>query len=279
MAYIRTVAVDTIETIKGSVVQHGRHNDRIYLMHFGTVDTPGLIARLEDLAMERGYGKILAKIPAPAWQPFKSADYCQEAVVPGFFKGSTDGLFIAKYFSAARRSPPSPPISFKPSALRKAHPATMSIQLVMPCRPLDAEEMASLYGRVFKTYPFPIQEPAYLARMMDAGARYFCIRLQGKIAAVASVEIDREHQNAEMTDFATLPKWRGRGLAGKLLLQLEQTARELGLKTAYTIARAASRPMNAVFCNRGYTYAGLLKKNTQIGGRIESMTVWHKSLG
>ena len=54
--------MDTVETIKGSLVQHGRHNDRIYLMHFGTADTAGLISRLEDLAVERGYGKILFKI-------------------------------------------------------------------------------------------------------------------------------------------------------------------------------------------------------------------------
>ena len=54
--------MDIVETIKGSVVQHGRHNDRIYLMHFGTADTAGLISRLEDLAVERGYGKILFKI-------------------------------------------------------------------------------------------------------------------------------------------------------------------------------------------------------------------------
>ncbi len=69
------------------------------------------------------------------------------------------------------------------------------------------------------------------------------------------------------------------GLAGLLLLQLEQTARELGMKAAYTISRAASKPMNVVFSNRGYAYAGLLKKNTQISGRIESMTVWHKPPG
>ena len=113
---------------------------------------------------------------------------------------------------------------------------------------------------------------------MEAGARYFCIRPQGRIVAIAAAEINAEHQNAEMTDFATLPGWRGRGLAGLLLCQLELTARELGMKTAYTISRAASKPMNAVFYSRGYAYAGFLRKNTSIGGRLESMTVWHKFL-
>jgi lysine 2,3-aminomutase len=36
--------------------------------------------------------------------------------------------------------------------------------------------------------------------------------------------------------------------------------------------------MNAVFRNRGYRYAGLLKSNSQISGGLQSMTVWYKHL-
>jgi hypothetical protein len=36
--------------------------------------------------------------------------------------------------------------------------------------------------------------------------------------------------------------------------------------------------MNAVFRNKRYLYAGLLKNNTQISGQIESMAVWYKPL-
>jgi hypothetical protein len=38
--------VDSIENIKGSVIQHGPHNNRIYLMGLNTDDTRGLIATL-----------------------------------------------------------------------------------------------------------------------------------------------------------------------------------------------------------------------------------------
>jgi len=41
--------VDVIENIKGSVIQHGSHNNRIYLMRWNTHDTHGLIAALDDL--------------------------------------------------------------------------------------------------------------------------------------------------------------------------------------------------------------------------------------
>jgi hypothetical protein len=68
------------------------------------------------------------------------------------------------------------------------------------------------------------------------------------------------------------------GLAGLLLRHMDRKMRDRGIKTAYTIARAASHGMNTVFRNKRYLYAGLLKNNTQISGQIESMTVWYKPL-
>ena len=138
--------------------------------------------------------------------------------------------------------------------------------------------MSDIYHRVFRTYPFPIQKPAYLKRMMKEDVRYFCIRIDGRIVAIAAAEIDIRNENVEMTDFATMPEWRGMGLAEMLLRHMDRKMRDCGIKTAYTIARAASHGMNAVFRNKRYIYAGLLKNNTQISGQIESMTVWYKPL-
>ena len=50
------------------------------------------------------------------------------------------------------------------------------------------------------------------------------------------------------------------------------------MKTLYTIARGRSRPVNRMFGSAGYQFGGILVNNTHIGGQIESMTVWHKSL-
>ena len=114
--------------------------------------------------------------------------------------------------------------------------------------------------------------------MMQEGVLYYCIRVEGSIAAIAAAEIDVASKNVEMTDFATLPNWRSMGFAGILLRFMDKKACELGLKTAYTIARAASPGMNYVFSNSGYNYAGLLKNNSQICGSIQSMAVWYKHL-
>lgn len=253
-------------------------------MRLNTDNTYGLIATLDDMAIKNGYGKIFAKIPATEWCAFKSADYIKEAVVPGFFTGKTDGFFVAKYFSARRQRAPNvenlvDPIT-QPGeiSVNNIYRTGRATPDVVSCKPPDAADMSVIYQEVFKSYPFPIQKPTYLKRMMKAGVRYYCIRIEGRIAAIAATEIDLARKNAEMTDFATLSKWRGRGLAGMLLRHMDKKARELGLKTAYTIARAASHGMNSVFQNNGYNYAGLLKNNSQICGSIQSMTVWYKHL-
>jgi putative beta-lysine N-acetyltransferase len=138
--------------------------------------------------------------------------------------------------------------------------------------------MGAVYDQVFESYPFPIQKPVYLKRMMQEGVLYFNIRVNGQIAAIAAAEIDLAGNNTEMTDFATLPQWRGKGFAGALLNHMNQKTHEMGIKTAYTIARAASNKMKAVFKNSGYNYAGRLINNSQICGGIENMTVWYRHL-
>jgi len=59
---------------------------------------------------------------------------------------------------------------------------------------------------------------------------------------------------------------------------LELQAKERGIQTAFTIARAISEGMNITFSKAGYTYGGRLKNNTDISGTIESMNVWYKAL-
>jgi putative beta-lysine N-acetyltransferase len=280
----QTIAMDIIENVKGSTIQHGPYNNRIYLMRLNTGDTKGLIAILDEMALKNGYGKIFAKIPAPEWNAFKSADYIKEAVVPGFFTGKTDGFFVAKYVSARRQRAPNAENLSHPvkqsgeGSVNNIHRTGRATRDIVSCKPSDAADMSVIYQEVFKSYPFPIQKPTYLKRMMKEGVRYYCIRIEGRIAAIAATETDLACENAEMTDFATVSKWRGRGLAGMLLSHMDKKARARGLKTAYTIARAASHGMNSVFQNNGYNYAGLLINNSQICGSIQSMTVWYKHL-
>jgi putative beta-lysine N-acetyltransferase len=138
--------------------------------------------------------------------------------------------------------------------------------------------MSRLYRQVFDSYPFPIHDPAFLSSAMAADTRFFCIREAGRIAALGSCEMDPENGTVEMTDFAVAPGHRGKGLAGRLLVHMESAMTCRRMRMAYTIARSASPAMNITFKKSGYRFAGALCNNTHIGGRIESMWVWYKSL-
>jgi putative beta-lysine N-acetyltransferase len=146
--------------------------------------------------------------------------------------------------------------------------------------PSDAEALASLYGEVFASYPFPIHDQRFVRESMADGTTYLLIREEatGRVVAAASAEPSCHPRTCEMTDFATVPEKRGLGLAGVLLYELERHATADGMRTAYTIARATSVGMNRVFARQGYTHAGTLVNNTNIAGRIESMHVWYRAL-
>ncbi|MEE4242698.1 MAG: putative beta-lysine N-acetyltransferase [Desulfopila sp.] len=279
--------MDTIERIHGSVIQHGPHNNRIYLMQLDMEKSHLLLPFLERLAGEKGYTKIFARIPAFSWSVFAEAGYIKEGVVPGFFQGNVDGIFSARYLSERRRKDQMDPEllglirgSKRPlaSAGKKDISLPPNVEVVQ-CAPADTSTMSSIYRNIFATYPFPVDQPQYLEKNMGANVLYFSIRVNGEIAALASAELDPDNSNAEMTDFATRKQWRGRGFARELLRHMHEQARQRGVKTAYTIARARSYGMNRVFQREGYTYGGFFPNNTQIAGSIESMTLWYKHLG
>jgi beta-lysine N6-acetyltransferase len=138
--------------------------------------------------------------------------------------------------------------------------------------------MAELYRQVFASYPFPIHDDGYLQDTMRENVRYFGIWDNDSLVALASAELDPRGENAEMTDFATRPDYRGRGLASHLLVEAEKAAAQQGIKTAYTIARAYSAGMNITFARNSYSFSGTLTHNTQISGTLESMNVWYKPL-
>ncbi|MCK9306863.1 MAG: putative beta-lysine N-acetyltransferase [Methanoculleus sp.] len=274
---------DTIATIGRTLVQHGQVSDRIYVMHLSPADLPGILADLDALAQREDYSKIFAKVPVSALPLFIARGYIVEARVPRFFRGREDGCFAAKFFDAERRWEKADTAAVL-AAVRAKGGERRPVVLPPGCTYSmatgdDADDLAALYGEVFATYPFPIGDPGYLRETMAGDYRYFTVRVaDGRIAAASSAEIYRQDENVEMTDFAVHPDFRGRNLSGYLLSRMEEEMRAAGMKTAFTIARALSYPINATFARAGYAWAGTLVNNTNICGGFESMNVWYRVL-
>jgi putative beta-lysine N-acetyltransferase len=276
--------MDTLQKFGDSLVQHGPHSDRVYLMKVAETDMPGLLGQVQELAAERSYTKLFAKSPGRYLSIFQDYGYTVEARVPGFFRGEEDGLFLARFLSEDRRLMNNGNSHLHNLALAEEKqgrgiPAGAELPgSLEQAGPDDCREMSLLYAEVFMTYPFPIHDPEYLRQTMAENIHYYCVRQEGKIVALASAETDPAEGNVEMTDFATSPSALGRGYALFLLDRMEQDMRKLGFRTSYTIARSESAGMNITFAKLGYGHAGTLVNNTNISGQIESMNVWYKPL-
>lgn len=273
---------DSIVNIGNSLVQHGPANNRVYLLKLDTRDLPGIVDKICELGHTNGYSKLFAKVPGTAYRHFLKRGFIEEALVPAMYKGKCSGIFMCKYLDQNRAVPKDSKLiaSVLDAARGHSHsparqPRTDDVEQLDPDH---ADELAQIYGSVFESYPFPIHDPRYIRQSMTNNVVFFGIRKNGKIVAAASAEMDKAWGCVEMTDFATLPEHQGTGAASRLLARMEKIMRARGIHTAYTIARAESFGMNIVFAKGYYTYSGTLYNNTQIGGRLESMNVWHKSI-
>lgn len=273
---------DILEYIEGSLVQHGHYNDRIYLMKLGAFDPERIAVRLIEKAVEAGYSKIFAKIPDFAEPVFFRHGFKEEARIPEFYNGRTGAAFLGFYLDKQRaRDERLVSLDALLDACLKHQPAVADLPdgfFLRRCSKEDVDQIARVYSIVFPTYPFPIDDPFYINRTMTTNVDYFGIEAFGKLIALSSAERDEEAENVEMTDFATLPDWRGHGLATHLLKAMEDAMQAQNMKTAYTIARSASPGMNIAFAKAGYRYAGRVINNTNISGQIESMNIWYKPL-
>lgn len=272
---------DQIEVLGNSTIQHGPGNDRVYLMKLARQDSHTIVDQIHDLATNRGYSKIFAKVPATALNLFLDNGYELEATIPMFYQTEA-ACFLGKYYSEDRKTERKAEQlhTVLTAAARQQKTGRQGLPHGFICRITDEDDtdtMAQIYRKVFASYPFPIFDPAYLKEIMGSTV-FFGIWQGPELVALSSAEIDRESLTVEMTDFATLPDYRGNGLALHLLQRMEDEMELRGIRSFHTIARAYSYGMNITFARNGYAYAGTLTNNTNIFGNLESMNIWHKRL-
>ncbi|MCF7954245.1 MAG: putative beta-lysine N-acetyltransferase [Phycisphaerae bacterium] len=274
-----------MELFHDALIQHGPLSNRIYLMKLNKASPVPLIEAIKKLAESNRYTKIFAKVPAQHAEFFIQSGYEQEAAIPDLYDGQEDAIFLGHFLDPERQKETSllELENIIDLAQQKrgsdTHPGALTHGAILRCCvPDDAVRMSKIYKEVFPSYPFPIDDPHYLIDTMAEQVVYFGVEINNELVALSSAEMDTVSKNVEMTDFATLPKFRSKSYASRLLRFMENEMRARGIQTAYTIARAISPGMNITFGKAGYTYGGRLINNTNIAGQIENMNVWHKFL-
>ena len=277
---------DIIEKYGKSTIQHGDYNNRIYLMKLAIEDYPEILTKMNNLALERSYTKIFAIVPFWLTEEFESQGYLKEAEIPKYYYGNEKVCLLSKFLdndraTLSKEDSQKIELNLKLAEQKKNDVIILKNDPSFSLRELkevDISNLAKLYSKIFKSYPFPIFEKNYLRNAMEKNVVFFGIYHGDKLIAASSAEMNAELKNVEMTDFATDSEYAGNNLSLILLRKMETEMVKKGIKTAFTIARSFSAGMNITFAKQGYEYSGTLVNNTNISGKIESMNVWYKDL-
>ncbi|NMH70399.1 putative beta-lysine N-acetyltransferase (plasmid) [Cytobacillus spongiae] len=225
------------------------------------------------------YEKVIIKSKWDQSLFFLERGFILEGGVKGYFDGDRV-LFLSNFLTNERRNS---------SYWRDEDVILQTVQALesheVPCsKPISVateehvSQLADLYREVFKLYPVPLHNPEYVKQSMESGTIFVYIEENGRIISAASAEVSSTWKNAELTDCATRTSHRKGGYMKHLIRKLEAELQERNIYCAYTIARALSFGMNAVFQQLGYRYGGRLANNCIIFDKMEDMNIWQKDL-
>lgn len=261
-----------------------QYNQRIKILEYRATDMQALILRIRALAVANGLDKIVAMATHDDWQEFLRYGYVLEAVIRHYHRGD-DAFVVSKFRSQERLT--STALMEETLLIeqimgdRRAQPPAVlpdgyTVELADRA---DIPELVALYASIFESYPSPLIHPSYLQTVFGEDTIFAVCRRGGAIVAAASIELHATDLAAEMTDCATLAEHRGLGLMTHLLRHLERELERREYVCAYTMARARSYGMNAVFHGMGYEFMGRLVNNCDIFGAYEDMNIWVRRIG
>lgn len=259
------------------------YSDRLRCDHPSTqADARALGEALIEAASTRRRGRVVVLAPASLEAGLSAAGLTTEATIPGFYRGE-EACTVAGYWLDDERavSPAEARVSevLELVEARRGEPPRPRPMISTERATIeDAPGIAALLERTFDDYPTPSDDPAYVAQCIDEGTPFRVVREGGAVVACASADRVVEARTAELTDCATRPDQRGRGLMQALLGDLMHDLREMDYPTAFTLARARIPGVNLAFQRLGFDLHGTMVQSCRIGEGLEDMNVWSRRL-
>lgn len=257
-------------------------NSRLKILKYNVLSND-LTDEILRHAKRENLGKVIINCREEDLDVLKKAGFVVEGVINGFFRGKDAqcvSFFIDKERAQAKRVEEKDkilkmcmdkiPIS-QPEELKEGY------QLI-DCGEKEIPQMIEIFKDIFKTYPSPVFDANYLKKMIKEKMLFKAILKNGKIISIASADMDEENLNAEITDCATYPEYRGQGLLTNLIYSLENDIRKKGYYTLYSLSRAINPGINILLRKQGYHYKGRLINNSNICGGFEDMNIWVKNI-
>ena len=265
------------ETIE---VRDDAYSDRIRCDHPGTRDGLALGRALLGAALDRRRGRVVVLAPAHLRPGLEAAQFWHEATMPGFYLGAKDCAVLGHAPEPGRARPADAGAASEVERLvrSKGAPGEKLPEPTLRGAAGDAALIARLLAETFEHYPTPSGAPGYIESQLRQGIPFRLVRDKGEVVACASADLVPLARTAELTDCATRPEVRGRGLMQAILRGLMDDLRQLGYPTAFTLARATVPGVNLAFARVGFSWCGVMTRSCRIGDGIEDMNVFSRFL-
>jgi putative beta-lysine N-acetyltransferase len=244
--------------------------------------SPGELAGIKQYAAELKIGKILCHCRRHEREAFLQSGFVEEGKIPGFFHGETAhcvSFFVDPEREISRRRDLEDMILAQCRAnVRNGERLLEEGVLIRDADHGDIPQLTCLFKEIFETYPSPVHRADYLRHIMEHKTMFIVAEIGGEIISVASAEMDAANKNAEITDCATKPDWRGKGLLTYIIARLEKSLEEKDFKVLYSLSRATEPGINKALWKMQYEYSGRMVNNCHICGGFEDMNLWVKTL-
>lgn len=257
------------------------YSDRLRCDHPAVDDGAALADALKSAAREADRGRVVVLAAAELAPELRAADFHHEGTIPGFYAGEGDCAVLGFALDDARGEAGFAADVAAVDALIEDYAPTPRPRPAVQTERAgadDAPALAALIDSTFAQYPTPSGRPEYLARAIEDGIPFRLVREAGEVIACASADLVPEARTAELTDCATRPEHRGRGLMQAILGDLMDDLRALDYPTAFTLARARIAGVNLGFKRLGFVYRGRMHRSCRIGGGLEDMNIWSRRL-
>lgn len=242
------------------------------------------LEKIKDFASVNQAGKILCNTVLSEVKLFVKAGFCVEGKIDGFFQGA-DAYCVSYFMDRIRKNSENPEQKdkiiaqcFMPNSRHTVGGSNTLSYRIRTATQSDIGEIVALFSTVFSTYPTPVYDEEYIRQTMNGKILYKVAESEGKIIGMASADMDMGNRNAEMTDCATYPDYRGKGVLSNIICELEAELKNRSFITLYSLSRAVNVGINLVLCKHQYKYRGRLINNCNICGAFEDMNIWVKSL-
>lgn len=274
---------DTIIPVGKSTIQHGPRNDRVCLVHLHPFDFPGILPTLKELRKLNKYTKITARVPMRYVPSFQRDAYVMEAIIPHYYPDGEDCVWVSFFAKKKRQKPAKAEFLSLQTLLETEKEESRPIPETKQAPALLSHEdcllAAKLYRLCNKAYPFPLDEPKFLSKMMEKKTEFIGYWNKNKeLMGLISSQKDPQADAAEIGNLALAPGKAGAELSPVLLRAAENKARGKGAERVYSYAPLTDDKYNQLLHKAGYRYAGALIKNANYNNQLVSQAIWHKRL-